>query len=90
MQNISEKGFDIFEKHEKCEKIHFVIKKMPNTDMKLGDCSYLDTCRHLESCKYIHYMVDPEDMKRLFYQMTRLVKYPIKSAEEEKRGWTEF
>ncbi|GME98581.1 unnamed protein product [[Candida] boidinii] len=25
------------------------------TDLKLGDCSYLDTCHKMSSCRYIHY-----------------------------------
>lgn len=25
---------------------------------KLGDCSYLNACRHLKSCKFVHYEID--------------------------------
>lgn len=24
----------------------------------LGDCSFLNTCFHMETCKYVHYTVD--------------------------------
>jgi len=41
-----------------CAKIHFkkIIKSW--TDESLGDCSYLDTCRHIDKCKYVHYALD--------------------------------
>ncbi|KAI3519673.1 hypothetical protein L1887_08888 [Cichorium endivia] len=26
--------------------------------MNLGDCSFLDTCRHMKTCKYVHYELD--------------------------------
>jgi mRNA (2'-O-methyladenosine-N6-)-methyltransferase len=38
-----------------CKKIHFVLKRSFNTDVALGDCSYLDSCRHKDACKYVHY-----------------------------------
>jgi len=41
-----------------CDKIHF--RKLTNrwTDEMLGDCSYLDTCRHMATCKFVHYTLD--------------------------------
>lgn len=36
-------------------KIHFVPIIKPHTDVSLGDCSYLDTCHKLDSCRYLHY-----------------------------------
>lgn len=41
-----------------CAKIHFRKVIQPWTDESLGDCSYLDTCRHIEKCKYVHYALD--------------------------------
>ncbi|CAJ1361287.1 unnamed protein product, partial [Effrenium voratum] len=41
-----------------CAKIHFRKVIKPWTDESLGDCSYLDTCRHIEKCKYVHYALD--------------------------------
>lgn len=39
-----------------CEtKLHFIPIIQPQTDFKLGDCSYLDTCHKMSSCRYIHY-----------------------------------
>ncbi|KAL3245198.1 hypothetical protein MRX96_018329 [Rhipicephalus microplus] len=41
-----------------CSKLHFnkIIQK--HTDESLGDCSFLNTCFHMDSCKYVHYEVD--------------------------------
>ncbi|KAF8819989.1 putative methyltransferase MTA70 [Cardiosporidium cionae] len=41
-----------------CENVHFRRIILPHTDPSLGDCSYLDTCRHIETCKFVHYEVD--------------------------------
>ena len=43
-----------------CEKLHFKRLIFPWTDPSLGNCSYLDTCRHMKGCKYIHYELDDE------------------------------
>lgn len=37
------------------EKMHFIPVIQPQTDMKLGDCSYLDTCHKMRTCRYVHY-----------------------------------
>ncbi|BBM97852.1 mRNA m6A methyltransferase catalytic subunit [Marchantia polymorpha subsp. ruderalis] len=42
-----------------CEKVHFRRIIAPHTDSNLGDCSFLDTCRHMKTCKYVHYELDP-------------------------------
>ncbi|EEC05747.1 N6-adenosine-methyltransferase 70 kDa subunit, putative [Ixodes scapularis] len=41
-----------------CTKLHFnkIIQK--HTDESLGDCSFLNTCFHMDTCKYVHYQVD--------------------------------
>jgi mRNA (2'-O-methyladenosine-N6-)-methyltransferase len=44
-----------------CGCLHFVRILMPHTDVALGDCSFLDTCRHMRTCKYVHYSLDPAD-----------------------------
>ncbi|RZC73830.1 hypothetical protein C5167_049310 [Papaver somniferum] len=41
-----------------CEKVHFRRIIAPHTDINLGDCSFLDTCRHMKTCKYVHYELD--------------------------------
>ncbi|KAI4297110.1 hypothetical protein L6164_037014 [Bauhinia variegata] len=42
-----------------CDKVHFKRIIAPHTDINLGDCSFLDTCRHMKTCKYVHYEYDP-------------------------------
>lgn len=46
-----------------CTDVHFKKIINPHTDESLGNCSYLDTCRHMEYCKYIHYKIDDEEEK---------------------------
>ena len=41
-----------------CNRLHFRKVIRPWTDISLGDCSYLDTCRHPATCKYVHYTSD--------------------------------
>ncbi|XP_068642344.1 N6-adenosine-methyltransferase MT-A70-like [Aristolochia californica] len=41
-----------------CEKVHFRRIIAQHTDINLGDCSFLDTCRHMKTCKYVHYELD--------------------------------
>ena len=48
-----------------CDKIHFQKIIQNHTDVSLGDCSYLDTCHHMATCKYIHYEVDKSDALRI-------------------------
>ncbi|XP_042953312.1 LOW QUALITY PROTEIN: N6-adenosine-methyltransferase MT-A70-like [Carya illinoinensis] len=58
-----------------CEKVHFRRIIAPHTDIDLGDCSFLDTCRHMKTCKYVHYEIDqmpdmlppPKPLKRAEY-----------------------
>ncbi|XP_046386231.1 N6-adenosine-methyltransferase catalytic subunit [Ischnura elegans] len=43
---------------EPCKKLHFKKIIQKHTDESLGDCSFLNTCFHMDSCKYVHYEVD--------------------------------
>ena len=52
------------ESQEPCSKLHFAKILQPHTDESLGDCSFLNTCFHMDTCKYIHYEVDAEDIKK--------------------------
>lgn len=45
-------------KHLKCKKLHFKKIIQGHTDESLGDCSFLNTCFHMDTCKYVHYEVD--------------------------------
>ncbi len=46
----------------KCEMVHFVPVIKPHTDVNLGDCSYLDTCRHMDICKFVHYEIENSEL----------------------------
>ena len=51
-------------KHSKteCNKVHFKPIIKPHTDVSQGDCSYLDTCRHMDICKFVHYQIEDNDL----------------------------
>lgn len=36
-------------------KIHFLPITNNHTEVNLGDCSYLDACHKMKSCRYLHY-----------------------------------
>ncbi|SPP82740.1 N6-adenosine-methyltransferase MT-A70-like protein [Drosophila guanche] len=46
------------ETRDKCTKLHFKKIIQAHTDESLGDCSFLNTCFHMATCKYVHYEVD--------------------------------
>ena len=41
-----------------CGRLHFRRLLFPWTDSGLGNCNYLDTCRHMHNCKFVHYELD--------------------------------
>ena len=41
-----------------CAKLHFRKIIQVHTDANLGDCSFLNTCFHMETCKFVHYSID--------------------------------
>ncbi|KAJ3041114.1 N6-adenosine-methyltransferase subunit mettl3 [Rhizophlyctis rosea] len=45
-----------------CKRLHFRRIMKPQTDVELGDCSYLNTCHRMEQCKYVHYELDEEGL----------------------------
>ncbi|XP_010436773.1 PREDICTED: N6-adenosine-methyltransferase MT-A70-like [Camelina sativa] len=47
--------------HVACNKRHFRRLIASHTEQGLGDCSFLDTCRHMKTCKYVHYELDMAD-----------------------------
>ncbi|GAB6020755.1 hypothetical protein CHUAL_003416 [Chamberlinius hualienensis] len=55
---------------EACRRLHFKKIIQKHTDDSLGDCSFLNTCFHMDTCKYVHYEVDhsngsPEKPKQI-------------------------
>lgn len=55
---LDDKPSDVDHIHEKCNKLHFKKIIQAHTDESLGDCSFLNTCFHMDTCKYVHYEVD--------------------------------
>lgn len=73
-----------------CRKVHFrkIIQK--HTDESLGDCSFLNTCFHMDTCKYVHYEVDYSDVEMNKEEKEKDKKKEektslAKTAEEENR-----
>ncbi|XP_014237237.1 N6-adenosine-methyltransferase subunit METTL3 [Trichogramma pretiosum] len=48
----------------KCKKLHFKKIIQAHTDESLGDCSFLNTCFHMDTCKYVHYEVDYSSLQQ--------------------------
>lgn len=45
-------------------KVHFLPLVTSSTDLFLGNCSYLDTCHKLKTCRYLHfYTLNPPPKK---------------------------
>ncbi|XP_075508714.1 N(6)-adenosine-methyltransferase MT-A70-like isoform X1 [Primulina tabacum] len=63
-----------------CEKVHFRRIIASHTDVNLGDCSFLDTCRHMKTCKYVHYELDstPDVSHMMMGQTTLPLNKPLK------------
>lgn len=54
-----------------CDKLHFKKIIAKHTEESLGDCSFLNTCFHMDSCKYVHYEVDYDDKHQQQSQFKR-------------------
>ena len=46
--------------HRACSKLHFRKIIQQHTDESLGDCSFLNTCFHTDTCKFVHYEIDTQ------------------------------
>lgn len=57
-----------------CKRVHFQRLIFPWTDPSLGNCSYLDTCRHMKICKHIHYQLDDNNDEPVPGAETALMK----------------
>ena len=66
------------ESQEPCKKLHFAKILQPHTDESLGDCSFLNTCFHMDTCKYIHYEVDAEDIQKQRYILLTFFAWEIR------------
>lgn len=64
-------------------KIHYFPNINSHTDISLGDCSYLDTCHKLNTCRYTHYMqYIPESLHKA---MSAKVDLANRSSKERIR-----
>ena len=52
-----------------CPKLHFRRMILPHTEVSLGDCSFLSTCRRLNVCRYIHYEIEGDGLTGLSSQI---------------------
>jgi len=69
---------------EPCDKLHFVKILQPHTDETLGDCSFLNTCFHMDTCKYIHYEVDKSDVASKVKKEGGLERQSVRTLEGTK------
>ncbi|CAL1265656.1 unnamed protein product [Larinioides sclopetarius] len=51
--------------NQPCNKLHFKKIIQKHTDESLGDCSFLNTCFHMDTCKYVHYEVDYSSVSQI-------------------------
>ncbi|CAO3689897.1 unnamed protein product [Umbelopsis ramanniana] len=78
-----------------CDRLHFRYILNAHTDSHLGDCSYLNTCHRMGSCKYMHYCLDAtaEELRPIMrstlssplYSSTQIVQ-PKKSPPYKKHS----
>lgn len=57
-------------------KIHYLPIMNNHTDLYLGDCSYLDTCHKMKTCRYLHY-----------YSLYPMVKEENRDHQLSKRSY---
>ena len=65
------------QRYEICRKLHYRPVNNASTEWKLGDCSFLNTCFHMEVCKYVHYELDLKD-----YQMPNFLEQDKKNVSK--------
>ena len=67
-----------------CEKLHFKKIIAKHTEESLGDCSFLNTCFHMDSCKYVHYEVDYDNKQQVKKtQLKRLQSDQLAKSESD-------
>lgn len=69
------------EQTEPCKRLHFrkIINK--HTDESLGDCSFLNTCFHMDTCKYVHYEIEYPAENRLKKELSVAKKLDTVGAD---------
>lgn len=75
-----------------CTKLHFrrIINK--HTDESLGDCSFLNTCFHMDTCKYVHYEIDspPEAESSLLGPQSGSTELGLRAGDGDSNVGTLF
>lgn len=66
-----------------CAKVHFTRIVLSHTDVSLGDCSYLDTCRHTRTCKFVHYVIDKSTIDRVHHGKSAVKAGEMGDKEDE-------
>lgn len=68
-----------------CNKIHFQAIIRNNTDVSLGDCSYLNTCFKGKNCRYVHYQISVPDIAKVPQIKTNISRPIIEIGESLSR-----
>lgn len=69
-------------------KIHHLPIINSNTDKSLGDCSYLDTCHKMKSCRYLHYFTLTPLLKAKKYKLNQELELKTIKENLYKQGYT--
>lgn len=71
-----------------CSKLHFHRIVHPHTDQSLGDCSFLNTCFHMETCKFVHYSIDDSiDEPEVLPRRSTLLKSALPRTKLTPAQW---
>ena len=77
-----------------CVCVFFILRRIINkhTDESLGDCSFLNTCFHMDTCKYVHYEIDspPEIETGALCPVTGGVEKGLHSGDGDSNAGTLF
>ncbi|KAK7483066.1 hypothetical protein BaRGS_00025729 [Batillaria attramentaria] len=69
-----------------CNKLHFKKIIQKHTDESLGDCSFLNTCFHMDTCKYVHYEIEDGGPANVDMALLKKEATLAKKASEATHG----
>jgi mRNA (2'-O-methyladenosine-N6-)-methyltransferase len=69
----------------RCKNVHFERALRPHTEIMLGDCSYLNTCHRMDTCRYVHWVLEDPGVGEEGVVGLK----PAKKAEEDKASFQE-
>lgn len=49
----------------RCSRVHFQRVIRAHTNVSMGNCAYLSSCKNPERCPFVHYQIDRADQHRL-------------------------